>query len=755
MPDLRVELRTATGSNTFQVGEVIPLEVAYSSTTPNRYLEPCEVFIIRTFGFPQCRFFNKWAFDTSPADGVADIAEDPRLMMRSGPTFKVPNNDLTQQPSVYTYPLTNYFRFDKPGQYHVRFITDVGIDDETTQIPRDRTIKPHSVPITRELVLNIIPANPAWEKTVIDNGISAFSPAAYEDTREPEVKKNESARLALCTLKSPGAMRAMARLIANDPPQFNRTCRPNPNGQEQCYETRSPVELGECIRKSGNTAPAIDEMQKLLVSPDVEVKGDLFYLLVALLETNPDRIPGRLTLEAPVVESVREKLFSALPQKRGDAFMPSLVTVLSVPPVVPHDSPERTFSPQIIAAAADHFEQLPDETQRSLLTDWWDRVDSPIMLPVVRRLAEGANGDALLRWIELDPQNADVFIRQQIVQPVPRFSSYYLRLPETSLPGDEKQIVRNFLALEAKYGNGFGEFVLARSATLVQRYATRRVLPSLLPAIDANLSNWPCSVQYPVLAYLLKVAPKMAAPRITKALAAVNKGECKTNMFLSGIGFLQPSPVLERIALEQVDLGNSPLARDGADYIRLYGSKKMKPLIWQRLVRWNERVNASGAEARMWTGKVTPEESIQLSLVYGLTEAFERAQAWVLTPEEGRALRDLPGQKRNPSEACGRHCGEELGVAEHKGPYRIDSQEITNPERIAAPLEYLNSKERLCYSVMQYRCADMKALEEKLLQFPKGSEFSFSPFFSPRDRNAMNEISNFLQEHGYKVVKLR
>jgi hypothetical protein len=50
--DLKVELRSATGSNRFQLGEVIPLEVLISSSTPNRYLEPCKMFWESCFGYP-------------------------------------------------------------------------------------------------------------------------------------------------------------------------------------------------------------------------------------------------------------------------------------------------------------------------------------------------------------------------------------------------------------------------------------------------------------------------------------------------------------------------------------------------------------------------------------------------------------------------------------------------------------------------------------------------------------------------------
>jgi hypothetical protein len=57
--DLQVQLRFAAGSNRFRVGEAIPLEVILSSNTPDRYLEPCELFVERYFGFPQCRFFTR------------------------------------------------------------------------------------------------------------------------------------------------------------------------------------------------------------------------------------------------------------------------------------------------------------------------------------------------------------------------------------------------------------------------------------------------------------------------------------------------------------------------------------------------------------------------------------------------------------------------------------------------------------------------------------------------------------------------
>ena len=68
-PDLHMELRLESASNRFQVGELLPIEVLLSSSTPNHYLEPCELFSERTFGYPLCRFFSRWNFSVTPAEG--------------------------------------------------------------------------------------------------------------------------------------------------------------------------------------------------------------------------------------------------------------------------------------------------------------------------------------------------------------------------------------------------------------------------------------------------------------------------------------------------------------------------------------------------------------------------------------------------------------------------------------------------------------------------------------------------------------
>src|ERR1700761_432841 len=96
---------------------------------------------------------------------------------------------------------------------------------------------------------------------------------------------------------------------------------------------------------------------------------------------------------------------------------------------------------------------------------------------------------------------------------------------------------------------------LMREAMLLHRYATRAVLPVVLPFLDANIAHWPCSVLLPIFGYVLKVAPEEAAPRITRVMQApgMQGGPCGYYALLVPLGEIQPSPVLEAIAIAEVN----------------------------------------------------------------------------------------------------------------------------------------------------------------------------------------------------------
>ena len=159
--DLRVELRSATGSTRFQLDDVIPLEILISSSNRNRYLEPCEMFRQSCFGFPKCRFQTQWSFHVYPEAGWHDKGL-PSCGTVGGPSYEVQSLDLTPEAKRFSYVLTDRFRFDTPGKYTVRFLLTVGLDDESNQISHPSaatataTVKQNSVSKTAEIIVTIV-----------------------------------------------------------------------------------------------------------------------------------------------------------------------------------------------------------------------------------------------------------------------------------------------------------------------------------------------------------------------------------------------------------------------------------------------------------------------------------------------------------------------------------------------------------------------------------------------------------------------
>jgi hypothetical protein len=725
--DLKVELRSATGSNRFQLGEVIPLEFLISSSTPKRYLEPCTIFWESCFGYPRCRFFTHWSFDVIPSTGWTNIGWHGCSAM-SGPTIDVKSSDLTTEPKKYSYTLTNRFRFDTPGKYTVRLSLTVGLDDDTNQIRKslNSTVKSNSVSKTAEIVLEIAPAEDSWKKNVIEQGVAAWTgnPSAYTTPRSPEYLKYQQEKDALCNLGTPEAAVALAGLLGQG------------------------VNVTHCLNINSHKDVEEAEMRRLLVEPNVGVRP-VFFATYAKLLGRGEQKHGEISAATPkAVNDVQKTLFASLPQKTPDAMIQSLETVLRNPMsgywVIQgsiYDLRE-PYSNEVIAAAAANFDRLSEETQAALLDTDWDYLRSPLMLPVVRRKAEAGDGHALLRWLELDSAAAKTFMRQEVVRPIPRFSSLYLRLPDDSLPGQEQQIAANFVALSAPKD-------MIRSATLLHRYTTHATLPTVLPFIDRHLTEWPCTIQIPVLAYLLKVSQDEARPRVEQVLQKVGPPYCPRGEFFPSLGFMEASPVLDTLAAKQIEDG-TPLAADASEYLRKYGRAAMKPVVWEQFSRWHKKYVESGAELRMESSKSSPDDWQLYNLNSRLLEAYINAQGWTLSPEDVDSLSKLIGDKKSKELPCTFSCSSQLSVGPAPGNYYIYGRLNDPVFPVDNRIDYLMPMERFHYSINQYRCADVKTLEQKLLQFPEGSTFSVAHTGSTDDgKGDWANISAFLKSHGY------
>jgi hypothetical protein len=177
----------------------------------------------------------------------------------------------------------------------------------------------------------------------------------------------------------------------------------------------------------------------------------------------------------------------------------------------------------------------------------------------------------------------------------------------------------------------------------------------------------------------------------------------------------------------------------------------MKPVMWEQLSRWHKKYVESGAELRMRTQKSTQDDWQLSNLDSRLLEAYVNAQAWTLSPEDVARLSKLVGEEKSKGLACSFSCGSSVSVGPVAGSYAIygrATDQIFPPEN---RIDYLMPTEPFQYSVNQYRCANLKCLEQKLLQFPAGSTFSFAHTGSGLDQGDWTMIRAFLRSHDYSV----
>jgi hypothetical protein len=271
----------------------------------------------------------------------------------------------------------------------------------------------------------------------------------------------------------------------------------------------------------------------------------------------------------------------------------------------------------------------------------------------------------------------------------------------------------------------------------------------VLPFIDQHLTEWPCQIQIPVLAYLLKVSPDEARAKVEQVLQKMSPPYCPRGQFFPSLGYMESSPVLDTLAARQVETG-TPLAADAAEYFGKYGRAAMKPVVWEQLSHWHKKYLESGAELRIGSQKYSQDDWQLYNLDSRLLEAFVHAQGWTLSSEDVNSLLKLLGEKKTEGISCTFSCGSQLSVGPAPGHYVIYGRVNDPVFPVDARIDYLMPTEPFHYSVNQYRCASLKALEQKLLQFPAGSTFSIAHTGSLQDgKGDWTNISAFLNSHGY------
>lgn len=701
-----VALRASLAGNQieFRLGETIPLQLAFSSSAKDHYQ-------INMAQYDRSGRMDYEQFTLSPAGGAVDPLVGHLGGTGGGLTgFQF----LSAQPWTITLNLNEWLRFTQPGEYRLTVRSKrVGIKDSSSAF--------NFAPVdlrSNEVLIRIVPATEAWQKQVLAAAVEALN---QPRPPKPEVLESyiKSQRRALETLRFLGtadATRELAkRMRGEDLGGLDYVCM-----------------FG--LLSSPERSVAQSALEQELAEPDHPITQNFLYTLRALNSDSDGSIQHWRDEQREIVEA----LIDVLPDKRGQALAVSLGTAMNE--AWNADLPKHTTD-KLLQQMIAMFDQLPLDVQNNLLTYRWDKIAEPQMLPILRRYAQAyrdfpqmreanaynslqLSASALQHWYELDPEGARPAIIQEIIRPRPRYSARVLGiLPDETLPEVDSALAQNLRANDDFDG-------LANISSLIARYSTDAILPQVLEKLDPHIGKWACAIQDPLLAYVLRVNSGMAQSRISQAVAARGPAfsACNHGLFHS-IAEIHFDPVLEQIAIESLDDPDVEVAMNAASALGHYGSLNAQPALLKRFTAWASSWSRRESELDL-TFADSGDRTKQFGLGENLMLSLTTARSWLADEAVLRRLMQLTTVKRIHDQL------ESYLTLWGNQPLVIGFNHNPPPGGFNA-------------HVAQYGLTSLKALEDKLGQFPAGTKFILGV---PREESTENahslaELRVFLSNH--------
>jgi hypothetical protein len=273
---------------------------------------------------------------------------------------------------------------------------------------------------------------------------------------------------------------------------------------------------------------------------------------------------------------------------------------------------------------------------------------------------------------------------------------------------------------------------------LIWRYATSAIVPDVIKQLDPHIGKAPCDCQNALLAFLLRVDPSLARPRIERAILARGKQFNACNqMLLTDISGRNYYPVLEEIAVNTLDDPDPLVVADAATMLGQFGSAAAESKLLRRYESWTKRWNPHAAELNFAGLKdVVGGKADQLRLGHALFDALATGHSWLTDQVKLRHLAEIT-----------------------KAPirsYRFDQYfKVWSEKHLVLSIDSCgqNSLRRFEARLGQYELNSIDRLKEKLLQFPKGTEFTLSLPFDKAHQECIDDVRQFLTNHGLSVIE--
>ncbi len=680
----RVKFTIAAPKAEFFLGEVIPLELNFTSTQPRTFLASSR--LQDRVG----RMNRVEEFVTAPAA----LCEDPLqgLPAATGGEGGLSGGPvvLSEKPFSFERALNEWVRFRRPGEYRVYVLSRrVSQVEDSARSDYYLHLFARGKPIelaSNLLTLKILPAPAPWVRQQIAAAKKTLdAPAAPNDQA---ANQRQRAIRALRFLDSPEAAEELVRRLTGD------------QGVDsfQAY-------LG--VLESPYRKRLLTLMEQRLVAADQPVWDqylDTLAQLVELLTEKPmppypkdaagqkawqEESKRRADARERKRDEYAARLIASLPAKQPPARAVSLNTLLGFA----RNGPQPPWLPSVVASLIANFRSLPVMTQSTLLEYQWSTLKGPAILPLLRDLVANpprqqfdprVEAVALRRLYELSPGESRKIILDEIRKPTKRIPFPTLAiLTDAALPELNDVLAERFDPL------------------LILRYATGDIvkrLESAYLARDAEIKkrNLPaCSG--PLAFYFLKYDPPFGERLLREDFAKPNAvPACYDIGFqFNQLGRWAYSPALERLAIESLTSPNVAVKRGAAEVLGKYGAAAAEKPLWDATEYFHSwwKGREEGLKEQNGEGSVQLERALRTALA--------RADGWVLQEPELKRLLALCSTEWCRSEVTGW-----IGAA--KAPLSIT---------------IVPQGDGLGYDVGQYGPGGEDWLRRKLPQYPAAIEF--------------------------------
>jgi hypothetical protein len=709
------EVQTKNKQTRFRQGEVISLQLSFSSNQPKKYH-------LDSAAYDRSGRLDIDTFHVDPTGGTSDPLSDYfnfGFAFMGGGLRGYPS--LESKPYVVKDDLNEWCRFDRPGKYRL-YVTSHRVATGSFG-----DVENQAVVVTSNVIeLEIVPADVAWARQTI------ASASATLDSKN----SGDNYRDACRVLRFLGTRQAVSELVK----RFDGT-----DSDSGCQ-----FEFDFGLRSTPHRAFAISEMETQLAAADFPVTNQFLGVLAFLsfLQQNVPPLPHieqndsdeahklwrrswerRNEIYDEILDGYRQRLQAAVLNKSKSARAVSLETLLSMTTRA-RDSKSLDEDQVILKRAlAPIFSELPNATQENLLEYRWPDIASEEMLPVLRRLYEKrAKGSrltslAVSRIYELSPDEGRRLILDEMRKPRSSVNIQTLTLlPDQTLPEVDTLV-------EEQAGNdNFDSEILLQ---LAQRYASSAVAAKLKATYEERIGQFACVPQEALLSYFLRTDPDQGLAMVEKALASRKSTGCYQTV-LSKVAGKQMSSELEKIAVSTLDDSDAQLVKDAVETLGHYGSTDARDALLHRFEQWHEIWD--GREKELARQQRDDILNAQVRVEEALLRALANAPAWLADEEMITKLRSL---------CVSRNCTSEANS--------LLNQFAPN---ITVFFDFRSSKIAHT-SIGQYNSFSWDQLKTKVTQYPKGTTFMFGSDRpnSAVDQSVFEELSVYLEKHDMKLKR--